>query len=197
VTCPWGNRFFVYPTAPDGALPPLEKRRRTASEEANLLLDRGMAVRGEAGIRFVQWRCADAGRVARFYEDTLGCCVQRRADGADMAVCVGPSVHLIFTTTPGPRDAEQLQLAKGIHVCVYTCDFKRTYEALKDRGLIWTNPRFTWLDTCDSFEEAVASRQFRFKSLRDASGEELAELEHEVRSLRHVQFMKQVSYVPR
>ena len=63
------------------------------------------------------------------------------------------------------------------------------------RRLIWTNPRFAHLDTCDTWDEAVAGRQFRFKDLVDpASGVKLLELEHETRSVRHFQFYKDVAY---
>mmetsp|Transcript_53374 Transcript_53374/g.155567 ORF Transcript_53374/g.155567 Transcript_53374/m.155567 type:complete len:336 (-) Transcript_53374:48-1055(-) len=197
VSCPWGNRFFVYPTAAPSSLEPPEKRQRTRMEEANAQVDQGMAVRGEAGIRFLQWHCADAGRVAHFYEDALGCRVQHDEGSSDAVVCVGPSVHLVFSTAPSPRDQEALRRASGVHICVYLCEFKRAYDRLRAKGLVWTNPRFAYLDTCDSYDEAAAGRQFRFRSLQDSSGGELAELEHEVRSLRRVQFMKQVYYVAR
>jgi len=200
-TCPWGNRFFVYPTAAAAAAEAPERPRkfpRTRMEEAHAGVDRGMAVRGEAGIRFVQWRCTDAAGAGRFYERIFGCCVRHSEGGSEAAVCVGPSVHLIFSTAPEPRDAEAVKLARGVHVCVYISEFKRVHDALKDEGLIWTNPRFADLDACDSYEEAVASRQFRFRSIREGKGgKELAELEHEVRALRHVQFMKHVYYVPK
>eukprot|EP01050_Picozoa_sp_SAG11_P023343 SAG11_NODE_4665_length_1816_cov_1.063483_2_plen_170_part_00 len=42
--------------------------------------------------------------------------------------------------------------------------------------------------------QAAASRQFRFKELRDAAGVALFELEHETRTVRHFQFMKAVRW---
>ena len=65
----------------------------------------------------------------------------------------------------------------------------------KKDNLIWTNPRFVKEDTCDTEKEAYANRQFRFKDIIDPdTGEILFELEHEVRAMRHFQFMKQVEY---
>jgi len=204
VDCPWGNRFYVYSSAAEApAAPPAERpakrARRTVMEALHEHVDAGMAVRAEgreAGIRFVHWRCAHAGHVASFYEEIFGSVVWRSADHALAAVCVGPSVHLLFSSAPEPRDAEAAKRAQGIHVCVYVCEFRRAHDRLRERGLIWTNPRWANLDSCDSFEDAAAGRQFRFKLLKDTgSGEDLAELEHEVRSLRHLQFMKSVPYV--
>ena len=55
--------------------------------------------------------------------------------------------------------------------------------------------RFAALDTCDSWEEAVAGRQFRIKDVVDpTSGAKLLELEHETRSVRHFQYMKDVAW---
>ena len=76
---------------------------------------------------------------------------------------------------------------------------------LQDRGLTWSNPRFKHLDQCDTYELAAACRQFRFKSLREAGGAgtgaggeldyvEMLELEHEVRSMTHCQYLKHVAY---
>ena len=78
---------------------------------------------------------------------------------------------------------------------MYVEHFKRAFERLGERGLVWTNPRFAHLDTCGSYAEAHASRQFRFRHVVDLeTSEPLLELEHEVRATRHVQFMKRVRY---
>lgn len=202
VTCPWGNQFFVFGSntklkSKEGP-PPAKVRRTTVLEEKHASVDHVMGVREQPGIRFVQMACRDAEGVARFYQSTFGCCVRHEGSG-DVAVCVGPSVHLIFNSyDDGLTDSERssrIQQASGIHICVYISDFKQTYEHLLKIGVIWTNPRFAHLDACDSYEEAVASRQFRFKCIRDpTTGQELLELEHETRALRHLQFMKEVKY---
>ena len=80
---------------------------------------------------------------------------------------------------------------QGAHICVYIDKFKERYHLLQEKGLIWTNPRFSKDDTCDTYEEAKTNRQFRFKHIINPdSGETLFELEHEARALRHYQYMK-------
>lgn len=197
VTCPWGNIFFVYSTCSKprpSQLSSPAKRPRTIMEQLHEVVDGGMAVRGEPGIRFLRLCCKEASRVAAFYADLFGC--PTRCQGSLAAVCVGPTVHLVFDSAPVDLALQAAQLARGIHVCVYISDFKRVYEALQARGLIWTNPRFAHLDNCDTYEAAAADRQLRFRSICDAEGkEQLLELEHEVRALRHLQFMKEVYYI--
>eukprot|EP00962_Isochrysis_galbana_P051239 scaffold22616_cov143-Isochrysis_galbana.AAC.2 len=73
----------------------------------------------------------------------------------------------------------------------------RVYERLQSRNLVWTNPRFARLDTCGSWDEVRACRQFRFRHVVDPETKErIVELEHETRSLRHFQFGKHVHYSP-
>ena len=123
-------------------------------------------------------------------------------DDASATVAVGPSVHLVFTEDGSEplTDASEARQAgpgggEGLHICVYISDFRGTFERMSARGLVWTNPRFKHLDTCDDYAEAVASRQFRFKQITDAeTGEVLLELEHEVRAQRHFQFFKRTHY---
>ena len=83
----------------------------------------------------------------------------------------------------------------GLHIAIYIDKFKERYGLFKRHNLVWTNPRFLDQDTCDTDTETFANRQYRFKDIIDPdSGEILFELEHEVRSLRHRQFMKQVFF---
>ena len=83
----------------------------------------------------------------------------------------------------------------GLHMCIYIANFKATYERLHTLGLTFTNPRFVHLDRCDTYEEAAASRTFRCKSVVDLeTGEEVLELEHEIRPARHLQFFKRTAY---
>ena len=83
----------------------------------------------------------------------------------------------------------------GIHIAIYIDKFKERYALFKKHNIIWTNPRFLAEDTCDTEKEACENRQFRFRDIIDPNTEEkLFELEHETRSLRHFQFMKQVAY---
>ena len=76
--------------------------------------------------------------------------------------------------------------------------YLKSLISINEKDLIWTNPRFTRLDSCDTWEEAFSSRTLRFKDVVDLeTGEKLMELEHETRPLRHGQYLKVPYYVPR
>ena len=160
---------------------------------------RRMTVRGQPGIRFVAIACpvGSVPALARFYKEMLGCCVSRPAAG-QAVVCVGPGVHLVWVENESLTD-HHLQAMQGVHLCIYTAPgFQDLYHRLSQAGLIWTNPRFTHLDSCDTWEKAAASRTLRFKDLVDLeTGEKLLELEHETRPIRHGQFMKVPFYEPK
>ena len=199
VVCPWGNTFLVWDCASEAPTPGADGAPKLPTMvNAHVGYDDCMAVRrgphtgaNGAGIRFVEFRCRDAAKVANFYQKVFDSPVLTAGDRA--AVAVGPSVHFLFSSAP-MTDAE-LALHSGVHVCVYISNFRRAYERLAAQKVIWTNPRFEHLDTCDSYEDAAASRQFRFKSVVDLdTGEELLELEHETRTIRHFQFMKHIAW---
>ena len=217
VTCPWGTRFVIregpalataLPAASATSADPPKMAR------AHVGLDEGASVRelGGAGIRYVCFhaRCGTVDRIARFYSEMFGATVRvdEHASGAmakTAAVLVGPSVHFVFfehREEDLSAEKEALQAGKGsaaggggLHVCVYISGFRRAWERLEARGLVWTNPRFKHLDSCDSWEEVRASRQFRFKTIVDLDTmEPLLEIEHEVRAQRHFQFYKRTHY---
>ena len=157
-----------------------------------------MAVRGNAGIRYIEIACppAKSTAVARFYKEMLGCTVMENEDSA--VVSVGPGVHLAFIESIQMIPEDDIKAMEGVHVCFYANDFEALYHRLAERNLIWTNPRFIHLDTCDTWEEAAASRTLRFKDVIDLStGEKILELEHETRPLRHGQYLKVPRYEPR
>ena len=185
-----------------------------------------MAVRGQPGIRYIEFACqrGTIDSIAKFYKTLLGCHVvrsQRRISSpinnnskvvdVDVAtVCVGPGVHLTFvennnvlsaTTTDDDNDTSisTQQIMDGIHICVYIPNFQSMYNSLQERKIIWTNPRFTHLDSCTSWEESWVSCTFRFKDIVDIdTGMKVFELEHEVRPLAHGQYtMKVPPYLPR
>lgn len=151
-----------------------------------------MAVRGKPGIRFLELRVKDPAAVARFYKNHFGCPIWSAAGGKHVAVCVGPSIHIVFSQ--GSPTVVEVSRAHGLHICIYIAQFKEIYLRMKKAGIIWTNPRFRYLDTCNSLDEAIASRQFRFKDII-IPGESILEFEHETRSMTHCQFMKVVHYV--
>jgi hypothetical protein len=113
-----------------------------------------------------------------------------------VSVSVGPGVQIVFVESDIVTDRD-VEMMNGVHVCIYVSDFKATYTSLKKQGLIWTNPRFTHLDSCNTWEEAFASRTFRFKDILDFdTGKHLLELEHETRPLMHGQYLKVPKYIP-
>ena len=156
----------------------------------------------QPGIRFLEVRVppGTARRVGRFYEEMLGAHVVFDAEGHGVVVALGPNVHAVFTDIPGLSEAALARM-QGIHLCIYIVGFRQAYERLQARSLIWTNPRFVHLDTCDTWEQACASRQFRFRALCDpdqpqggSGAAPLLELEHETRACAHFQLMKPVEY---
>lgn len=174
-----------------------------------------MAVRGQPGIRFVEIVVphGSSSHIATFYQDVLDCTVQQHfhleqllQDGvAVVTVSVGPGVHLVFVEQQQRRDGtnsedslleEAMEAMKGVHICLYTHNFESLYHRLSEKKLIWTNPRFTHLDSCDTWEEAWASRTLRFRYIVDADDKPLLELEHETRPLRHGQYLKVPEYRP-
>ena len=204
VTCPFGNTFHVYeiaaPPPVDESLPVLAQRHAG--------WDDGMAVRGKPGIRFLHLRApmGTVSGIGEFYAETFGCTpinVAAGPSGAAVAVAVGPSVHLLFTDD-GVTESEKAAMS-GIHIAIYVERFRSTYENLNTRGLIWTNPRFARLDTCDTWAETERCRQFRFRHIVDPEAADLLgespegappllELEHETRAVRHFQFYKDVPF---
>ena len=218
---PWGNLYHIYQVKDDD-----EAATATAStpqKMTNFHAQGGpygshrMAVRGQPGIRFVQVTCPNgkAPAIAQFYREILGCTVtERKAINSEKGeeqpqpactlVSVGPGVHLVFveSSTESDDDDDGYQrmahAMKGVHICFYADDFQGLYQRLANRQLIWTNPRFVHLDTCDTWEEARASRTLRFKDVIDLeTGEKILELEHETRPLRHGQYLKYQVYDPK
>jgi hypothetical protein len=162
--------------------------------------DEAMAVcrdRRGAGIRFVQFNCASASAAAEFYASTFRAVTSTYPDvnGVQSStVCVGPSQHFIFRSSPDAARLFGKLDSRGVHVCIYVSRFSDPYHCLKAKGLIWTNPRFEYLDRCDTYEEAAQSRQFRFKQIVASDGSDVLELEHETRSCRHGQYRKIVNF---
>jgi catechol-2,3-dioxygenase len=202
LTCPWGNLFHIYSVENDS----LESTKNTPRKMENLHAEGGaygahrMAIRGTPGIRYIEIACpvGKSHAIAQFYKVMLGCNVmETTVDVSAAIVCVGPGVHLAFVESQNWSENAS-EAMEGVHVCFYANDFEGLYQRLAARKLIWTNPRFVHLDTCDTWEEAVASQTLRFKDIIDLStGEKILELEHETRPLRHGQYLKVPKYEPR
>lgn len=201
IVCPFGNRLHLYGVNDD----PVECVVKSGQKMVMSHADGGpcgprrMAVRGQPGIRYVEIACRPnvVSGIAEFYKDVMGCTVTKKYDTGRAIVSVGPGVHLVFVENSDLSD-ESMERMQGVHLCIYVNDFAGLYSRLNEKGLIWTNPRFTYLDRCDTWEEASASRTLRFKTIVDTSTREtVLELEHETRSLRHGQFLKVPRYEPR
>lgn len=199
LTCPWGNRIHVYSVQDDTLTSTLSTPRKMENLHAHggAYGSHRMAVRGSPGIRYIEIACPPntAGAIARFYREMIRCTIMETDDKA--VVCVGPGVHLAFVENTNLSESDMRDM-QGVHVCFYADDFEGLYHRLADKGLIWTNPRFTHLDSCDTWEEAAASRTLRFKDVIDLeTGEKILELEHETRPLRHGQYLKVPLYDPK
>mmetsp|Transcript_7678 Transcript_7678/g.13825 ORF Transcript_7678/g.13825 Transcript_7678/m.13825 type:complete len:241 (-) Transcript_7678:53-775(-) len=224
VTCPWGNIIQLYDISIDDHYSADATETSESPQKMVKLHKEGgaygahrMAVRGNPGIRYIEIACrmGTVDSIAEFYEEMLGCHVFRTKavsaididsttnDGSNNAssevevavVCVGPGVHMTFVENQ-QLSHDTIKQMEGVHACIYIPNFQGTYNALKDRNLIWTNPRFTHLDSCDSWDEACASRTFRFKDVLDLkTGKKMLEFEHETRPMLHGQYMKVPKYV--
>ena len=113
-----------------------------------------------------------ASGIARFYADVLDTPARVVENGATAAeVSMGASQRLIFRET----DAE-IPAYDGHHLAIYIGNFSGPHKALAERGLI---------------TEESDQHQYRFQTIVDPeSGEVLTEIEHEVRSLKHPMFKR-------
>ncbi len=118
-------------------------------------------------------RPGTAARIARFYTEVLGAPAATEASGAMgvARVAVGNAQQLIFRET-----AQAIPPYDGYHVAIYVNRLSGAYAFLEERGLV---------------KEALRNHQFRFNDIVDpGTGEKLAEMEHEVRSMRHPIYMR-------
>lgn len=230
VRCPWGNVFRCYSSSDRGIGVLQSEVEKSPQKMSNLHASHigvhgadkmGVLSVGQPGIRYVEFILpvgAKAEKVCEFYKQTLHtqASVATAPDsGANCClVSVGPGVHLVYveapsslssssTTSNGDIERELFRKMVGIHVCIYVHNFHGLYKRLKNKSLIWTNPRFTRLDRCDTWEDSRKSRTLRFKHVIDETNSDsnepivLMTLEHETRALRHGQFMKAPYYVPK
>jgi hypothetical protein len=108
-----------------------------------------------------------AAGIGRFYRLVMGCPVTTSAGRA--SVRLGHDQTLAFSETDAP-----IPPYDGHHVAVYLANFSGPHGWLRARGLV---------------TEESDRHQYRFQAIVDPdSGETLAELEHEVRSVAHPMF---------
>ncbi len=91
--------------------------------------------------------------------------------GRCVEVSTGLDQRLIYNET-----TEEISGYDGHHIAIYVSDFSSPHDFLVERNLV---------------TEETDQHQYRFQAIVDPdSGEPLAELEHEVRSLRHPMYMR-------
>ena len=102
--------------------------------------------------------------IARFYEHVIGCRVEINEGKSKILLGRGQSLH--FLEARGSKFDYD-----GHHIAIYLANFSGPYDFLRERGLI---------------TEETDMYQYRFQELIDPqSGHHLFTLEHEVRSLFH------------
>ena len=130
------------------------------------------------GIPYVEFTVphGTAPGIGRFYEEVLlaPCTMVQEEEGPAAKVSVGRNQSLIFRETAGEVPAYDQH-----HIAIYTADFSGPYSYLKQHGLI--------------IEESN-QHMYRFQEIVDpATQENLYTIEHEVRSMRHPMFMRDLA----
>lgn len=218
---PWGNKFHIYDLLYDESLAKVSNHRPSekSTHKMDNLHDWGgsyashrMAVRQQPGIRYIELTCrkGTSSAIGRFYQQLLKCdgrihsfenlSCQSDTYGDGVALSLGPGVHLLFVEQEN-LEAESydawMQAMRGIHICIYVEDFRGLYQRLSQENIIWSNPRFEHLDSCDTWEQAKRGRTLRFRYVLNLQTKEpIYELEHETRPLLHGQYMKPLHYTP-
>ena len=122
------------------------------------------------GIAYAQMDVAPgvAEGIADFYQQVFGTSAQVFDDneGRRVEVSTGLDQRLIYGET-----SDDIAGYDGHHIAIYIADFSTPHDFLVEHGLV---------------TEETDQHQYRFQSIVDpGTGDTLAELEHEVRSLRH------------
>ena len=122
------------------------------------------------GVPYVEFlaRPGSAEGIAAFYEQVLGApsSVSGENGGKTTEVQVGKSQRLVFRETDDGAGEYD-----GHHIAIYVANISGSYSSLEDKGLI---------------TEEFAAHQYRFQEIVDPeSGDKLHTLEHEVRSMFH------------
>lgn len=111
--------------------------------------------------------------IARFYERAFGtpAAVKDDNEGKRVEVSMGFDQRLIYKETN-----QEIDDYDGHHIAIYVANFSAPHEYLVEHDLV---------------TEESDQHQYRFQAIVDPdSGETLAELEHEVRSLKHPMFKR-------
>lgn len=127
------------------------------------------------GIAYVELavRPGAAAGIARFYREVMGARCVLDEERAVASVSIGANQALVFRETRAPLPAYD-----GHHVAIYVADFSGPHRFLKQHDLV---------------TEESDEHQYRFQDIFDIdTGAKLTELQHEVRSLRHPMFGREL-----
>uniref|UniRef100_A0A7S1A376 VOC domain-containing protein n=1 Tax=Noctiluca scintillans TaxID=2966 RepID=A0A7S1A376_NOCSC len=181
VTGPWGTFTCREASEMEAAMAKLPTRRPNTDATTRL---------GVVGIVAVSLPLASgtAADVARFYEETFGFSAKvSEATGVRQVVVSGGPVE-------NSQEIRFYELEEGAavpsyvgdHFCIYVGDFESCFERCQERGVLYVNPRFTWLDDSKTLEQAQHWQAFRILEVKSASGDSTLFMEeHEIRSRRH------------
>lgn len=128
------------------------------------------------GIAYVELavRPGAAAGIARFYREVMGARCVLGEERAVASVSIGANQALVFRETRTPLPAYD-----GHHVAIYVADFSGPHRFLKQHDLV---------------TEESNEHQYRFQDIFDIdTGSKLTELQHEVRSLRHPMFGRELA----
>ena len=130
------------------------------------------------GIPYVEFTVPQgtAPGIGRFYQEVMlaPSRMLEEEEGPAAKVSVGRNQALIFRETAGEVPAYDQH-----HIAIYTADFSGPYSYLKEHGLIM---------------EESNQHMYRFQEIVDpATQENLFTIEHEVRSMRHPMFMRDLA----
>ena len=115
-----------------------------------------------------------AAGIAHFYRQCLDAPATVSADSTTATVSIGHGQQLLFVETDTPPIAYD-----GHHIAIYVAKFSAVHTQLRSRGLI---------------TEESNDHQYRFQEIVDPdSGVALFTLEHEVRSLTHPMYQRQLA----
>jgi hypothetical protein len=128
------------------------------------------------GIPYVEFSVerGTAPGIQRFYERVMGAPgrVEQCDDGPAAVVEAGPGQNLVF------QESQNVPGYDGHHIAIYVANFSSPYEFLDERKLVMQEAR---------------NHQFRFRDIVDPeSGSRAFILEHEVRSIRHPGYRRQL-----
>uniref|UniRef100_A0A7S1UES1 Glyoxalase-like domain-containing protein n=1 Tax=Phaeomonas parva TaxID=124430 RepID=A0A7S1UES1_9STRA len=178
LTCPWGNTVDAVADASAA-----DSRGSQPGEAGEALAMTSVTVRVPRGEQNLDG-------VARFYEQVLGCEVEREA-GA-VVLRTGPTQALRFEEAaegagdPSHEELEEVEegLANnGIHLSMYVADLTGAYEKAEALGCLFVNHRFK--RRAYTLDEAVDQCMFRLLDVVDPENPTagpIIRIEHEVRS---------------